>query len=211
MSITVSRKDFEYTTTKFEDRDIKSTTTKVEYSNLHIFVSLVQTVCKSCSCRFVNNTFYFQTCNLSGFFSSLTLRVGEICRNGDNSFCNFLSQIIFSSLLHLLKNHCRDFLRSVQTTVNIYTRSVVVTFHYFIRNTCNLFLYLVPVFTHKTFDREDRTCRVSNSLTFSRITYFTLAAIYKCNHRRSCTLTFTVCNYYRFVALKYGNTRVCCS
>ena len=41
VSITVSRKYFEYTTTKLKDRDIECTTTKVEYSNLHIFVSLI--------------------------------------------------------------------------------------------------------------------------------------------------------------------------
>ncbi len=143
---------------------------------------LIQTVGKSCGCRFVYNTFYFQTSNLSGFFCSLTLRVREISRNGNHSFCHFLSQIILSSFLHLLKNHCRNFLRSIQTTVNIHTRSIVVTFHYFIRNTLYFFLYLIPSFTHETFNRENRTRRVGNSLTLSRITYLTFTTIHKSNY-----------------------------
>ncbi|CDB58410.1 putative uncharacterized protein [Bacteroides ovatus CAG:22] len=211
VSVTICRKYFKHTTTKFEDRDIECTTTKVEYSNLHIFVSLIQTVSKSCGCRFVYNTFYFQTSNLSGFLSSLTLRVGKICRNGDNCFCYFLTEIVFGSFLHFLKNHCRNFLRSVQTSVDVNTRSVIITFHYFIRNTSYLLLYLIPSFTHETFDREDCTCRVRNSLTFCRITHLTFTAIYESDNRRSRTFTFTVCNYYRFVTFEYGNTRVCSS
>ena len=211
VSITVCRKYFEYTTTKFKDRYIECTTTKVEHSNLHVFVSLVQTISKSSGCRFVHNTFYFQTGNLSGFFRSLTLRVREICRNSDYCFRYFLSKIIFSSFLHFLKNHSRNFLRSVQTSVDVNTRSVVIASHYFIRNTSNFFLNLVPIFTHETFDRENGTCRVSNSLTFCRVAHLTFATIYESDNRRSSTFTFTVCNYYRFVTFKYSNTRVCSS
>jgi len=34
-------------------------------------------------------------------------------------------------MLHFLKNHSRNFLRSVQTSVDVNTRSVVIAFHYF--------------------------------------------------------------------------------
>ena len=211
VGITISRKYFKHTTTKFKDRDIECTTTKVEYSNLHIFVSLIKTISQSSSCRFVHNTFHFQTCNLTSFFSSLTLWVWEVCRNGDNSFCNFLSQIILGCFLHLLQDHSWNFLRSIKTSVNIYTRSIIVTFHYFIRNTSSFLLYLIPSFTHETLDRENSTLRISDCLTFCRITYFTFATVDKCNDRWSSTFTFTVCDYYRFVSFEYRNTRVCCS
>ena len=34
----------------------------------------------------------------------------------DNSICNFLSEIILCSLLHLLENHCRNLLWSIFAT-----------------------------------------------------------------------------------------------
>ena len=73
VSITISRKDLKYTATELKNRDIESTTTKVEYGNLHILVSLVYTISKSCSCWLVNDTLYIKTCNLTSLLSSLTL------------------------------------------------------------------------------------------------------------------------------------------
>ena len=91
-----------------------------------------------------------------------------------------MSQIILGSLFHLLQNHCRDFLRGIETSVDVYTRSIVVTLYYFIRHTADFFLYLVPVFAHETFDGENRTGGVRDSLTLGRITDFTFATINKC-------------------------------
>ena len=143
---------------------------------------LVDTISQSCGSRFVHDTLYFQTGNLTGFLRSLTLRVGEISRNGDYGFRYFLSQIILSGLFHFLQNHCRNFLRSIETSVNIHTRSIVVTFYHFIRYASDFFLNLIPVLTHETFDREHGSCRVCDSLTLCRITDLTFAAIYKCHY-----------------------------
>ena len=43
---------------------------------------LVDTIGQSCGSRFVHDTLYFQTGNLTGFLRSLTLRVAEIRRYG---------------------------------------------------------------------------------------------------------------------------------
>ena len=152
VSVTVCRQYFEYTATEFEDRDIECTTTEVEYSYLHVLVSLVDTVSQSSSSRFVYDTLHFQTCNLTSFLSSLTLRVREVSRNCDNRFSYFLAEVVFSSLLHLLKNHSRDFLWSVETAVDVYTWSIVVALNYFIRYARDFLLYLIPIFTHEALD-----------------------------------------------------------
>lgn len=94
-------------------------------------------------------------------------------------------------------------MRSIKTSVDIYTWGIIVTFHYFIRDTGYFLLYLIPSFTHETLDRKNSTLRVSDCLTFCRITYFTFATVDKCNDRRSSTFTFTVCDYYRFITFKY--------
>ena len=44
------------------------------------------------------------------------------------------------SLFHLLQNHCRDFLRSIETSVDVYTRNIVVTLYYIIRHAADFFL-----------------------------------------------------------------------
>ena len=211
MSITVGWQYFEHTATELKDRNIECTATEVEYGNLHILMRLVDTVSQSCGSRLVHNTLYFQTGNLAGFFGSLTLRIGEISRNGNNGFRHFLSQIILSGLFHFLQNHCRDFLRSIETSVNIHTRSIVVTLHYFIRYAGYFFLYLIPVLTHETFDWEHCSRRVCDSLTLCRVTHLAFTTVHKRHNRRSGALAFAVCNYYRFVSFEYGNARVCCS
>ena len=122
MGITIGREHLKHTATELKDRDIESTTTKVEYSNLHVLVSLVYTISKSSCCRLVHDTANVQTCNLSSLLCSLTLRVREVCRYGDDSVGNFLSQIVLGCLLHLLQHHCRDFLWSIFTSFDVYTR-----------------------------------------------------------------------------------------
>ena len=73
MSITIRRKNLEYTATELKDRDIECTTTKVEHGNLHILISLVNTVSKRCGSRLIHDTLYVQTGNLTGLLGSLTL------------------------------------------------------------------------------------------------------------------------------------------
>ena len=129
VSITIGRKHLEYTATKLQYGNIKCTAPQIEDSNLHVLIRLIHTVSQSRSRRFIHNTFHFQTGNLSGLFRRLTLRIGKISRHGNHCFRHFLTQIILSRLLHLLENHGRDFLRSIETTLNIHTRRVVISFY----------------------------------------------------------------------------------
>ena len=77
-----------------------------------IFVSLIQTVGKSCGCRFVYNTFYFQTSNLSGFFCSLTLRVrGEqVARSATWAILRFLRSLASLICSPTISIFCSNFL-----------------------------------------------------------------------------------------------------
>ena len=110
VGITVGRFYFEYAVAEFENRDIECTATKVEYGNLHILVRFVEAVGKSCCGRFIYDTANVETGNLACFLGSLTLGVVEVCRHGDHGFGYFLAKVVFGSFLHLLENHCRDFL-----------------------------------------------------------------------------------------------------
>ena len=179
MGISISRFYFEYPVTQFQNGDIECTTPEAEYCDFLILGLFIQTICQSGSCRFIDDTFYSQTCNFSCFFRCLALCIVEISRNGDDCFRYFLTQIIFCRFLHFLQNHGRNFLWRILTIVDHYPGSIVVTSHHFISYSFDFVLYLIETFTHETFDRVYRFFRIGDSLTFGRITYFPFAVVYK--------------------------------
>ena len=115
MGITVGCQNFESLFTvnfiDFDDGNIECTAAEVVYSNLLVAFNIVNTVGKSCSCRFVDDTFNIKTCNSTGILGSLTLSIVEVCRYGNNCFCNLFTENIFSGLLHFLQNFCRNLRR----------------------------------------------------------------------------------------------------
>ena len=129
VSVTVGGEHFEDTATKFKDRDIKRTATEVEDCNLHVFVGFVDAVGECGGSRFVDDSLDIETCDLSGFFGCLTLRVAEVGGHGDDSFGHFLSEVVFGCFLHFLKNHGGDFLGRILTSVNFDTGCVVFAAH----------------------------------------------------------------------------------
>ena len=150
--VTIRRKYFEHTTAELEDRDIERTTTEVEDSNLHVFLRLVETVGQSGCRRLVHDSLDVEASDLSGFFRSLALRVGEVGRHGDDSLRHLLSEVILGRFLHLLKNHGRDFLRRIKSAVNVDTGRIVIPTHHGVRHTLHLFRHLVVGFAHEAFD-----------------------------------------------------------
>ena len=91
-------------------RDIEGTSSQIENEDV-LFVSLlVQTVGDGGSGRFVDNTKDVESRDGSSILGSLTLGVVEVGRNGDDSVLDFLTEVSLSDVLHLGKNHRRDFL-----------------------------------------------------------------------------------------------------
>ena len=205
MSVTIGGEYFKHTATELEDRDIECTATEVEHGNLHILVGLVNTIGKGSRSRLINDTANIQSGNLSSFLGGLTLRVGEVGRHCDDSIRNFLSKVVLGGLLHLLKHHGRDFLRSVFAAVDVNTW--ITTFvDYREGHAAHFLLNLLPVFAHEALDTIDSVLGVGDGLTLCRVANLALTAFNKTNDRRSCALAFAVGYYNWFVALKYGNT-----
>ena len=93
--VTVCSQNLDNAVTDLNDRYIECTAAKVVYHDL-LFFFIVKSVCKSCSCRLVDDTFYIKACDLTCIFCSLTLCIVEICRYCDNCFCYLLAKIILS-------------------------------------------------------------------------------------------------------------------
>ena len=81
---------------KFEDRDIKRTTTKVEDSNCLVSLTFfVESVCKRCSSWLVDDSLHFKTGNLTSVFSSLSLCIVKVSRHCNDSFGYILAEVLF--------------------------------------------------------------------------------------------------------------------
>ena len=210
--VAVGRFHFENAVAQLEYRYIECTTAEVEYGYFHIFLSsLVETVRQSCCRRLVDDTLYLESRYLARLFGSLTLSVGEVCRHCDDGFRYRCTEVIFGGLFHLLQYHCRYLLRSVQFTVDIYTRCVVVALYHFVWYAAYLFLYLVVGFAHKTLDGVNRVVCVRYCLTLGGVAHFTFAVFEESHYRWSGAFAFRVGYYHRFVAFQNSYARVGCS
>ena len=154
MRITIGGFYFKYPITQFKYGNIKCTTTKVKYCDLMILASFIQTISQCCGCRLIHDTANIQTCNFTGFFGSLALRIIKISRNGNNRFCYFLAQVIFSGFLHFLKDHGRDFLWRIQSAIYVNTNGIIVTFYYFIAPVADFFCHFIIPAAHKTLNTQ---------------------------------------------------------
>ena len=209
MGITIGSEHLKHAATELEDRDIERTTTKVENSDLHVLVGFVHTVSQSGSRRLVDDTAHLQTSDLTSLLGSLTLRVGEVSRYGDDSLVDLLTEVVLSGLLHLLQDHSRDFLRCVRmcSTLDLHLWITVVVDHC-VRHTLSLFAALLVGFTHETLDGVDSVLRVGDSLTLCRVTNLALTVLDEAHDRRCRTLAFRVCDHYRLIAFKHSHTAV---
>ena len=186
--VTSSCQNFLYTVAHLDDGYIESTAAEVVYHDLLISF-FINAVSQSSCGRLVDDTFYIQTSNLTSIFGCLTLCIGEVCRNGDNSFCYRLAQICFCVSFQFLQNHCRDLLWCIGFAVD----------GYFV------------VSTHFTFDRADGSVSVCNCLTFCNLTDHSFACFGESNNGWGCTSTFWISDYDWFAAFHNGYAGVCCT
>lgn len=131
MSVTSGGKNLEDTVVNGQERDIKGTTTEIVDNDLALTVGLIQTVGDSGSSGLVDNSENVETGNDTSILGGLTLVVlwkglaigqiwagsesrtyVEVGGDGDDGVCDLLAEVRLSNLLHLAKNHGRNFLRS---------------------------------------------------------------------------------------------------
>ena len=180
--VTVGGLDFEHSVAEFEDGNIESTAAEVVNSHLHILVLLVETICKSCCSRLVDDSLNIKTRNLAGLLGGLALRVREIGWDCDDSLCNLLTEIVFRCLLHLLEDDGGNLLWRIELAVDVDARSIVLTAAYCIWNTGYLLAHLVVGLAHKALDGEDGVLRICDSLTLGGVTHLALTAVGECHY-----------------------------
>src|SRR5690606_20564501 len=134
-------------------------------------------------------------------------RIVEIGRNGNYRFSNFLSQEIFRSRLHFLKDHGGELLGSIRTIAYLDSYSVVGSLLNFVRSLLFLIRNLREFLSHKSFDRRNSIGGVGYRLSFGRIPNLslTISIVQKRNNRRGCSSSFAVLNYHWLITFHYRN------
>ena len=188
MGVAVGGKNFDDTVTDLDDGYIEGTAAEVVYHDLLLFF-VVKAVCKCCSGRLVDDTLYFQTCDLTCVLGCLTLCVVKVCGNRDNSLRYLLAEVTLSVCLQLLKNHCGDLLRRVLFVVN----------------------GAAVVGTHISLDGSDGLLSVGNCLTLCGLAYESLSCLGKCNDGRSGSCAFCICDNGGLTTFHNCYAAVCCT
>ena len=112
VSVTGSGLDLEDTLLDGQERNIESTTTKIEDQNVALTLDLlVKTVGNGSGSGLVDNTEDVETGNETGILGSLTLRVVEVGRDSDDSVVDGATEVSLGGLTHLDEDHGRDLLR----------------------------------------------------------------------------------------------------
>lgn len=111
VGVTGSRLDLEDTLLNGKERDIESTTTKIEDQDVALTLDLlVKTVGNGGSGRLVDDSENIETGDETGILGSLTLRVVEVGGDSDNGVVDSLAEVRLSSLTHLGEDHGGDLL-----------------------------------------------------------------------------------------------------
>ena len=200
--------NFEYAVAKLEDRNVERAAAQVEDEDLLVLVRLVEAVGQSCGCRLVDDAQNLEACNLASVLRGLTLSVVEVCRNGDDGLGDGLAQLLFSVVLHLLQDHCRDLLGSVVLAVDLDDGTAVLALLDVVRNGLLLFEGLGVCTADEALDGADRVLGVRDCLVLCSLAYDTLAIFAEALDRRRGAVTLCVDEDFGHGALHDRHRRV---
>ena len=208
VGITIGGFDFEDAVAELEDRDIEGTAAEVIHGDGFFFLGvLVETERERSGGWLVDDALDFESGDLAGVLGCLALRVVEVRGNGDDSLGNFLAEIVFGGLLHLLKDESADFLRGIKLAVDI-DANVVTLGGYLVRHELCLTGELVVTVSDEALDRIDSLVRVRDHLVLGRLTDNALALRGKSDDGRGGASTFRVLDDDGFSAFHDGHARV---
>ena len=208
MRVAVRGLYFNHAFADFENRDVVSAAAKVEHGD-RLVLLLVQTVSERRGRGLVHNAHHFKTGDLAGIFRCLALRVVKVCGDRDHGLLDFLAEFFFGRLLHLLKNHGRDFRRApffaagYDAHVAAGSGSLNFVGHLF-----DLFAHFVEAATHESFDRIDGILGVGDGLALGDLTNQAIAIFGKRHDRRGRATTFGVRDDDRLAPLHDRDYRV---
>ena len=199
VSVTGGRLDLEDTLLDGEERDIESTTTKIEDEDVALTLNLlVKTVGNGSGSRLVDDTEDVEASNQTGILGSLALRVVEVCGNSDDSVVDGATKVRLGGLTHLGEDHGGDLLGSegllltLELDLDDGLASLVDDLEWEVLHV-GLDLSIGELAANEALGVEDGVVRVHGDLVLGRITDQTLG-VGEGNERGSGAVTLVVGN-----------------
>ena len=115
--VTCGREDFLNAVAHLDDGDIEGAAAEVIDHDLLIGL-FINAVCESRCGGLVDYSLDIKAGDLACVLGSLSLGIGEVSGDGDNSLGNLLAEICLCVGLQLLEDHCGDLLRGVLLVVD---------------------------------------------------------------------------------------------
>src|SRR5699024_9841114 len=147
---------------------------------------LIHTVGQSGGSGLVDDTLHVQTGDAAGVLGGLTLSVGEVSGNSDDSLGDRLAQISLGVRLQLLQDHSGDLLGGVGLAVHVH----------------------LVVGAHLTLDGSNGAVGVGDSLALGHLANHTLAVLGEGHDRGGGAVAFRVGDNDGLAAFHNSNTRV---
>ncbi len=202
---------FKHPVSQLENGDIERAASEVVDSHFHVFVAFVQAVSQCGRGGLIDNPFYLQTRNFTGFFGSLALGVIEVSRYCNNRFRYLSAQVIFRHFLHFLQDHSRDFLGRIQPFTDLDTGRIVVPLYHLIANRLQFAGHFIIPAAHKPLDGHNSISGVGDGLAFGRIPDFAFSVFQESHYGRSGPPSFIIGDNGRLAAFHNRYTGIGCS
>jgi hypothetical protein len=213
VSVTSGGLDLEDTLLNGKERNIESTTTKIEDENVALALDLlVKTVGNGSGSRLVDDAEDVQASNETGVLGSLTLGVVEVGGNGDDSVVDGGAEVGLSSLPHLDEDHggdllgCEGLLLALELDLDDGLASLVDDLEGEVLHV-GLDLGVLELAADQALGVEDCVDGVHGDLVLGRVTDQTLG-VGEGNERGCCAVTLVVGNDFDAVIAEDTNARV---
>ena len=151
-----------------------------------------------------------ETRNLAGVLGRLALGVIEICRNGNDSLLDLLTEIGFGGLLHLLQDEGRNLRGGIGLAFDLHPRIPVRGPYDLVGD--KLFVLLdhrvVVAPADEALHRKNGTLGIGDCLAFGRLSNKSLAIVRKSDDGGRGAHAFRVLDDLRRLAFHDGDARI---
>ena len=136
-------------------------------------MSLIHAVRQRRRSGLVNNALDIEARDSASIFCGLTLRVVEICRDGNHRFFNFFAQKVFCRLFHFTQDLSRDLGRGKTIVFNLDPSIAIICLDDLVGHHLDVSLdYIVfKLPTYQSLNREQSIVRIRHRLALGGLSH----------------------------------------
>ena len=208
LSISRCRKHLESSfSTNFKNGHIKSSTSKIKYYDF--FIRLFSfSISKCSSSRFIDDSFYLESCNFSSCFCCVSLRVIKVSRYSNYCLRNSFSKEFFSIWLQFLEDERRNLFRFIFFSVYNDKYSPIRSFFGIVGYVFEFRSNFIVFSTDPSFYFVDYIFWFKDSLSLCEVSHKEFISL-DIDDRRSSSISFCVCDNFGLVSEHIWHTGIC--